>query len=639
MIPLTFIAVAWIFHPSVVDWGQLSGLPPARRHRASSRGLGGHGWLTVYIAYSFLLTWNVIAMEAAACYIGECKDPERDAKIAMNLEGGYGLFIYTLIPIAFIIVLGAKALSNPALVDPKTIFVTFAGKVFGSRRRRLNWLIALMLIVALALSALNAIMGCARSLHQMSVDGQFPRFFQKINKHGVPDRAMAFNVVCSLVVDPRAAARSRSTRSRTSATRSRSCRCSSATTCCASTSRTRGGRCGCPSSSSTSRSAMAVLYFVIWLYGGIMLLEDRQHARLLPRSAGACSSLYLPLYWYRTRVEDKRLGAEPRSPTRSCRRGRAVEVTPATSRAPRRRRLARDDGPDPDALAVRAVLLASEDREIPTAAVDLAARIAKRSGAPVHVFTIARIWGTSFGFPNPGLNPTKREWDQQRHNVEKAIGAPGAQGRRGRRRASSAPGRGQADRPRGGRLDCDAIVMARRPDRHAADPQLHLAPGAVARAAQGARAGPPRGRPDGLTSPARSRRSWPASAVRGPRRGRAGGRRRGGARSCAGATDVLVEDGAPPTRSSSWRPARWTSSTPTPVVDVLEPGQCFGHPSLLTGLAPAFTVRAARGGDDVVLPRAAALRVFAQPAGAEYLASSLRRRLVRTGHTATACPS
>ena len=29
----------------------------------------------------------------------------------------------------------------------------------------------------------------------MSVDGQFPRFFQQINKHGVPDRSMAFNVV------------------------------------------------------------------------------------------------------------------------------------------------------------------------------------------------------------------------------------------------------------------------------------------------------------------------------------------------------------------------------------------------------------------------------------------------------------
>ena len=95
--------------PSVVDWGNLCSpaFTPSRRHGVL-HGLDGHGWLTVYIAFSFLLTWNVIAMEAAACYIGESKDPERDAKIAMNLEGAYGLFIYTLIPIAFIVVLGAR---------------------------------------------------------------------------------------------------------------------------------------------------------------------------------------------------------------------------------------------------------------------------------------------------------------------------------------------------------------------------------------------------------------------------------------------------------------------------------------------------------------------------------------------------
>src|SRR3954447_10249487 len=95
-------------------------------------GLDGHGWFALYMGYSFLLTWNVIAMEAAACYIGECKDPARDAKIAMNLEGGYGLFIYTMIPIGVIVGLGAAELRIPSLVDPNTIFVTFAGKVFSA---------------------------------------------------------------------------------------------------------------------------------------------------------------------------------------------------------------------------------------------------------------------------------------------------------------------------------------------------------------------------------------------------------------------------------------------------------------------------------------------------------------------------
>src|SRR3954465_600402 len=198
MTPLTFLAISWIFSGNA-DWGALSGF----RHLDGSgffTGMDGNGWFTIYAAYAFLLTWNVIAMEAAACYIGECRDPERDAKIAMNLEGAYGLFIYTLIPIGFITILGAKALSNPDLVDPNTMFVMFTGTALNLSGQLLNWLIAIMLIVALSLSALNAIMGCARSLHQMSVDGQFPRFFQKINQHGVPSYAMGFNVVCSLVV-------------------------------------------------------------------------------------------------------------------------------------------------------------------------------------------------------------------------------------------------------------------------------------------------------------------------------------------------------------------------------------------------------------------------------------------------------
>src|ERR1700750_881067 len=198
MVPLTFLAVAFLFTGDA-DWSQLSGF-----HQLDGTGfftgLGGHGWFPLYMGYSFLLTWNVIAMEAAACYIGETRNPETDAKIAMNLEGGYGLLIYTLIPIAFITVLGAAALSNPDLVAPNTIFVTLAGKIFNTAGEALNWIIALMLIGALALSALNAIMGCARSLHQMSVDGQFPRFFQRINQHGVPARARPFNVAPSLVV-------------------------------------------------------------------------------------------------------------------------------------------------------------------------------------------------------------------------------------------------------------------------------------------------------------------------------------------------------------------------------------------------------------------------------------------------------
>ena len=57
-----------------------------------------------------------------------------------------------------------------------------------------------MLICALALSALNAIMGSGRALYQMALDGEFPKFFTRLNSHGVPHIAMGFNVIASLIV-------------------------------------------------------------------------------------------------------------------------------------------------------------------------------------------------------------------------------------------------------------------------------------------------------------------------------------------------------------------------------------------------------------------------------------------------------
>jgi hypothetical protein len=89
-----------------------------------------------------------------------------------------------MIPAAFIIVISLKSLGNPTLVDPQTIFVTFASKGFGTGAGSgiLNWLIAVMLI----LSARNAITGTARS-RAPNVDRRtVPRFFQRVNHHGVP---------------------------------------------------------------------------------------------------------------------------------------------------------------------------------------------------------------------------------------------------------------------------------------------------------------------------------------------------------------------------------------------------------------------------------------------------------------------
>jgi nucleotide-binding universal stress UspA family protein len=112
------------------------------------------------------------------------------------------------------------------------------------------------------------------------------------------------------------------------------------------------------------------------------------------------------------------------------------------------------------------VLLATEGRAIPAAAVDRAVELARESGCGVHVFSIARVWGTSFGFPNPGLQPTRQEWKDQRaliDNTVKALEKRGvdATGRVLGTRKATKRIVGEAER-----LGCTAIVMAADPPRN-----------------------------------------------------------------------------------------------------------------------------------------------------------------------------
>jgi amino acid transporter len=186
MIPLTLLVILPIFRPSSFHWSNISGF-----HFADPKTAG----FTFFMAWIFVISWNAIAMEAAACYIGECRDPARDAKIALTAEGLYGVFIYIATAVVFVGVLGASLSSS----DPLTLYTSFADHIFGSARW-IKYLIGLPLIFALLLSVLNAIMGVARSLFQASEDRLIPKWFGHKNKYHAPGRAMTFNLVCSMAV-------------------------------------------------------------------------------------------------------------------------------------------------------------------------------------------------------------------------------------------------------------------------------------------------------------------------------------------------------------------------------------------------------------------------------------------------------
>ena len=122
--------------------------------------------------------------------------------------------------------------------------------------------------------------------------------------------------------------------------------------------------------------------------------------------------------------------------------------------------------PTPSQARFRRILLASEGRPISPAAVARAVELAKPAGASVHVFTIARVHGTAFGLPSPGLLPTKKEWAEQRDLVSKTI-------RRLERKGVKADGHVLGTRNATKKIleeakkeGCEAIVMAADADRN-----------------------------------------------------------------------------------------------------------------------------------------------------------------------------
>jgi amino acid transporter len=185
MIPIVLLVFLPFFRPGVIDWGRVIDFATA--------GAPLHGF-AFYAAWVFIISWSVFGVEAAACYVGECRDPHRDAKIAMAASGGFGLFVYAGLPLMLVAVLG----SAPG-ADPMTALLTYTEAVFGTGTW-VRWVIGVPLVLALLLSVLNALMGCGRSLYQAAHDGLLPKFFCHTNRHGAPDYAMAFNLVCSILV-------------------------------------------------------------------------------------------------------------------------------------------------------------------------------------------------------------------------------------------------------------------------------------------------------------------------------------------------------------------------------------------------------------------------------------------------------
>lgn len=125
--------------------------------------------------------------------------------------------------------------------------------------------------------------------------------------------------------------------------------------------------------------------------------------------------------------------------------------------------------PDPRTLEIRRVLIASDGRPIPRRVIDSAVELATSGTerkASVHVFSVARIYGTSLGMPMPGLLPTRQEWDVQRELVAEAVRALKRRGLRSEGHVVATRNATKNILKTAAKYYCDVIVMSADRRRH-----------------------------------------------------------------------------------------------------------------------------------------------------------------------------
>ena len=109
-------------------------------------------------------------------------------------------------------------------------------------------------------------------------------------------------------------------------------------------------------------------------------------------------------------------------------------------------------------------------------------------------------------------------------------------------------------------------------------------------------------------------------------------------RAVAAGESILVEGGLPGEELYVVRLGSLELLHRDAYVAVAAAGDVLGHPTLLTGLAPEFTVRAREDSLLYCLPRAAAVDLLSRPAGIQWMAADSRERLVQAAGTMRATP-
>ena len=140
-----------------------------------------------------LVQWSACAWETAAIYGPEYKEPGKDVPKALFSCGIICLLMYFFVSTVVYGSLGQSGIESAGYATLAPI-AEFAFGEYGS------YIALFFLIVAMILIIQTGFLGSSRTLYSMSLEGNLPKWFGKVNGNGMPANAMIFVSIFNLLL-------------------------------------------------------------------------------------------------------------------------------------------------------------------------------------------------------------------------------------------------------------------------------------------------------------------------------------------------------------------------------------------------------------------------------------------------------
>jgi amino acid transporter len=189
--PLMLIALApWVTgHMNLANLNNTS-FPAGTGPPVAIWSLAGLG---IFFAMWYLGGWSLYAVECAAAFTPEYKNPAKDTPKALLIAGALLIVITVLVIVGLVGTVGQKVIVQA----PYVAFVPAAQILFGSAG---SVVVVIMLLSALVLSALISTADGGRALYQLARDGLTIKWLAHLNKQKVPDNGMTWDLGIQFVL-------------------------------------------------------------------------------------------------------------------------------------------------------------------------------------------------------------------------------------------------------------------------------------------------------------------------------------------------------------------------------------------------------------------------------------------------------